>query len=82
MKIFPAPFRGLLFSRLEQLTSGEDKGIGPPGADKFYLALGVAMVVWGRLEGNFLACLLVVLQIAKDRHETPNEMGATSPHME
>jgi hypothetical protein len=40
----------------------------PPGADKFYWALGVAMVAWGRLEGNFIACLMMVIQIAKDKH--------------
>jgi hypothetical protein len=28
MKISPAPFRGLLFSRAEQLKPGEDKRIG------------------------------------------------------
>jgi hypothetical protein len=28
MKISPAPFRGLLFSRAEQLKPGEAKGIG------------------------------------------------------
>jgi hypothetical protein len=39
----------------------------PPGADKFYWALGVAIVAWGRLEGNFLACLMMIIQIAKDK---------------
>jgi hypothetical protein len=42
----------------------------PPGADQFYLALGVAMVAWGRLEGNFVACLMIVMQIAKDGHSS------------
>jgi hypothetical protein len=40
----------------------------PPGADKFYWALGVTMVAWGRLENNFAACLMMVIQIAKDKH--------------
>jgi hypothetical protein len=26
------------------------------------------VVAWGRLEGNFLACLMMVIQIAKDKH--------------
>jgi len=38
-----------------------------PGADKLYYALGVAIVAWGRLENNFLACLMMVIQIAKDK---------------
>jgi len=40
----------------------------PPGAAKFYWALGVAMVARGRLENNFAACLTMVIQIAKDKH--------------
>jgi hypothetical protein len=28
----------------------------------------VANVAWGRLEGQFLACLMVVIQIANDKH--------------
>lgn len=39
----------------------------PPDADKFYWALGVAIVAWGRLEGQFLACLMMVIQIANDK---------------
>jgi hypothetical protein len=38
-----------------------------PDADKFYCALGVAIVAWGRLENNFAACLMMVIQIAKDK---------------
>lgn len=40
----------------------------PPDADKFYWALGVANVAWGRLEGQFLACLMLIIQIANDKH--------------
>ena len=39
----------------------------PPDADEFYLALGVATVAWGRLEGHFVACLMTAIQIAKDK---------------
>jgi hypothetical protein len=42
----------------------------PPGADKFYLALGVATMAWGRLENNFVACLMIVMQITKDGHSS------------
>jgi hypothetical protein len=38
----------------------------PAGADKFYQAFGVAIVAWGRLEGLFVACLMVI-QIANDK---------------
>jgi hypothetical protein len=31
----------------------------------FYLALGVATVAWGRLEGHFVTCLMTAIQIAK-----------------
>jgi hypothetical protein len=39
MRISPAPFRGLLFSRAEQLTSGEAKGIGGGNSQKCRLIL-------------------------------------------
>jgi hypothetical protein len=39
----------------------------PPNANEFYLALGVATVAWGRLEGHFVACLMMAMQIAKDK---------------
>lgn len=39
----------------------------PPNANEFYLALGVANVAWGRLEGHFLACLMTAIQIARDK---------------
>lgn len=48
----------------DQATPSSDD---PPDADKFYLALGVAIIAWGRLEGNFVACLMMVIQAAKDK---------------
>ena len=39
----------------------------PPNANEFYLALGVATIAWGRLEGHFVACLMTAIQIAKDK---------------
>ena len=39
----------------------------PPGADKFYRAFGMAIIAWGRLEGLFVACLMMVIQIANDK---------------
>jgi len=39
----------------------------PPNANEFYLALGVATVAWGRLEGHFVACLMMAIQIANDK---------------
>jgi hypothetical protein len=43
----------------------------PPEAPKFYLAVGIAVVAWGRLEGLFLASLMMVIQIAKDKRIGP-----------
>jgi hypothetical protein len=48
-----------------QMTPSQDD---PPDADKFYCALGVANVAWGRLEGQFLTCLMLIIQIANDKH--------------
>jgi Na+-driven multidrug efflux pump len=48
-----------------QMTPSQDD---PPDADKFYWALGVANVAWGRLEGQFLTCLMLIIQIANDKH--------------
>jgi hypothetical protein len=39
----------------------------PPGADKLYRAFGMAIIAWGRLEGLFVACLMMVIQIANDK---------------
>jgi hypothetical protein len=39
----------------------------PPNANEFYFALGVATVAWGRFEGHFVACLMMAMQIAKDK---------------
>jgi hypothetical protein len=48
-----------------QMTPSQDD---PPDADKFYWALGVANVAWGRLEGQFLTCLMLIIQLANDKH--------------
>jgi hypothetical protein len=54
---------GLLRICPQQTPSPND----PPEAPKFYLALGIAVVAWGRLEGLFLANLMMVIQIGKDK---------------
>jgi hypothetical protein len=58
---------GLLRISPQQTPSPND----PRGAPKFYLALGIAVVAWGRLEGLFLANLMMVIQIAKDKRIVP-----------
>jgi hypothetical protein len=42
----------------------------PPEADRFYHALGTAMVAWGRLEGHFVSGLLLIISI--DGHAFSN----------
>jgi hypothetical protein len=54
---------GLLRISPQQTPSSND----PPEAPKFYLALGTAVIALGRLEGLFLASLMMVSQIAKDK---------------
>ena len=61
MAVPPKP--ALHRSHLTTTPSPDD----PPDADEFYLALGVATVAWGRLEGHFVACLMMAIQIAKDK---------------
>jgi hypothetical protein len=46
----------------------------PPGADTFYWFVGVATVALGRLEGHFVSCLMMIIQIAKD-----NKIGTKLP---
>jgi hypothetical protein len=58
---------GLLRISPQQTPSPND----PPEAPKFYLALGTAVIAWGRLEGLFLATLMMVIQIAKDKRIGP-----------
>jgi hypothetical protein len=57
----PAPWLLRIYS--QQTPSPDD----PPDADKFYLALGISLVAWGRLEGLFLACLMMVINISEDK---------------
>lgn len=40
----------------------------PPDANQFYWSIGVATIAWGRLEGHFVSCLMMIIQIAKDTH--------------
>src|ERR1700679_3258563 len=35
----------------------------PEGADELYKALGIMIVAWGRLEGQFVMCLLTLLNL-------------------
>jgi hypothetical protein len=53
-----APVKPFLFRlQLEHTPSPND----PPGARAFYRALGIMIVAWGRLEGHFLSCILVIM---------------------
>src|SRR3982074_1480741 len=61
MAVPPKP--ALHRSHLTTTPSPDD----PPNANEFYLALGVATIAWGRLEGHFVACLMTAIQIAKDK---------------
>jgi hypothetical protein len=56
---------GLLRICPQQTPSPND----PPEAPKFYLALGTAVIAWGRLVGLFLVSLMI--QIAKDKRIGP-----------
>jgi hypothetical protein len=58
---------GLLRICPQQTPSPND----PPEAPKFYLAVGTSVIAWGRLEGLFLASLMMVIQIAKDKRIGP-----------
>lgn len=58
------PLKPSLLRLYPQPTPSPDD---PPDADTFYLALGIAIVAWGRLEGLFVACLMMVIQIAEDK---------------
>jgi hypothetical protein len=53
------PQAGLLRLTIEHTPSPND----PKGADEFYRALGIFMVAWGRLEGQFVVCLLSLLNL-------------------
>ena len=51
---------GLMRVRIEHTPSPTD----PKGADEFYRTLGIFVVAWGRLEGQFVASLLNILNIS------------------
>jgi hypothetical protein len=53
------PEPGLLRITIEHTPSPND----PEGADEFYKALGILIVAWGRLEGQFVVCLLTLLNL-------------------
>ena len=53
------PQAGLLRTTIEHTPSAND----PKGADEFYRALGIFMVAWGRLEGQFVVCLISLLNL-------------------
>jgi hypothetical protein len=54
------PQTGLLRITIEHTPSPND----PEGADEFYRALGIFVVAWGRLEGQFVVCLLSLLNLS------------------
>jgi hypothetical protein len=51
--------QGLLRIAIQHTPSPDD----PEGADEFYKALGILIVAWGRLEGHFVACLLMLMNL-------------------
>jgi hypothetical protein len=51
---------GMLQITIEHTPSPRD----PKGADEFYRALGIFIVAWGRLEGQFVVCLLSLLNLS------------------
>jgi hypothetical protein len=51
---------GMLQITIEHTPSPND----PKGADQFYRALGIFIVAWGRLEGQFVVCLLSLLNLS------------------
>ena len=53
------PTLGMLKITIEHTPSPSD----PEGADEFYTALGILIVAWGRLEGHFVVCLLMLLNL-------------------
>jgi hypothetical protein len=61
---------GMLRITIEHTPSPND----PEGADEFYKALGILIVAWGRLEGHFVACILMLLNLPGG-----NELGEKLP---
>lgn len=50
---------GMLRVTIHPTPSPDD----PEGADEFYKALGILIVVWGRLEAHFVMCLLTLMNL-------------------
>jgi hypothetical protein len=57
------PKPGLLRIHVEHTPSPND----PKGADELYKAIGLLIVAWGRLEGHFVTCLLMLLAASEGR---------------
>jgi len=57
------PKPGMLRICVERTPSPND----PKGADEFYKAIGLLIVAWGRLEGHFVMCLLMLLASSEGR---------------
>jgi hypothetical protein len=53
------PQAGMYRLTLQHTPSPTD----PEGADELYKALGIVIVAWGRLEGQFVLCLLMLLNL-------------------
>jgi hypothetical protein len=53
------PQPGILRITIEHTPSPTD----PEGAEELYKALGIMIVAWGRLEGQFVICLLMLLNL-------------------
>jgi hypothetical protein len=64
------PEPGMFRLTLQNTPSPTD----PEGADELYKALGIMIVAWGRLEGQFVLCLLMLLNLpggTKLGHQLP-----------
>ena len=57
------PKPGMLRICVEHTPSPND----PKDADEFYRAIGLLIVAWGRLEGHFVMCLLMLLASSEGR---------------
>ena len=59
----------LLRIHVERTPSPND----PKGADDYYKAVGLLIVAWGRMEGHFVTCLLMLLAVSEGRlgHQLP-----------
>jgi hypothetical protein len=64
------PQAGMLRITIQHTPSPTD----PEGAGELYKALGIMIVAWGRLEGQFVLCLLTLLNLPGG-----NELGDQLP---